>query len=164
MVIEGRLCRQAVTSLVHHLKFIFIDDLHTIFLYLISNWGYIENCEIFKYDESPIIHRDNRISRVHLHIKFSDHMLKRFRVIAKNVTLSIKHSYKRPTLSSRCDVTGDTIIMKFIFMDDLHTIFWYLMSTWGYIEIAKFSKVTKIWGPGELFRHNNHRKLDILSR
>ena len=26
---------------------ILVDDLHTIFLYLLSNWGYIENCEIF---------------------------------------------------------------------------------------------------------------------
>ena len=109
-------------------------DLHTIFLYLMSNWGYIENCEVFKNDESPIIHRDNHITGVHLHIKFSDHILKRFRVIAKNVTISIKYGYRRPTLSSRCDDIGDTIIMKFIFMNDLHTIFRYLTSNWGYIE------------------------------
>ena len=46
----------------------------------------------------------------------------------------------------------------------------YILSfnTWCQIEailkIAKFSKVTNIWGPGEFFRHNNHRKLDMLSR
>ena len=34
------------------MKFILVDDLHTIFLYLMSNWGYIENCEIVKSDEN----------------------------------------------------------------------------------------------------------------
>ena len=32
-------------------KIILVDDKHTIFLYLLSNWVYIENCEIFKTDE-----------------------------------------------------------------------------------------------------------------
>ena len=30
------------------MKNILVDDLHTIFPYLLSNWGYIENCEILK--------------------------------------------------------------------------------------------------------------------
>ena len=30
------------------MKIILVDDLHTILLYLLSNLGYIENCEIFK--------------------------------------------------------------------------------------------------------------------
>ena len=68
------------------------------------------------------------MTRVHLHIQFSNHILKCFRVIGKNVTFSIKHDCRRLILSSRCDLIGDVIIMKFIFVDDLHTIFLYLMS------------------------------------
>ena len=37
------------------MKIILVDDLYTIFLHLLSNWGYIENCEIlkiFKTDEN----------------------------------------------------------------------------------------------------------------
>ena len=30
------------------MKIVLVDDLHTIFLYLLSNWGYIENCGILK--------------------------------------------------------------------------------------------------------------------
>ena len=30
------------------MKIILVDDLHTLLLYLLSNFGYIENCEIFK--------------------------------------------------------------------------------------------------------------------
>ena len=53
MIIEGRLCRHTdITGDVIIMKFILVDDLHTIFLYLISNWGYIENCEIVKSDEN----------------------------------------------------------------------------------------------------------------
>ena len=29
------------------MKIILVDDLYTIFLYLFSNWGYIENCKTF---------------------------------------------------------------------------------------------------------------------
>ena len=35
---------------------------------------------------------------------------------------------------SRCDVIGDIIIMKIIVVDDLYTIFLYLLSNWSYIE------------------------------
>ena len=54
--------------------------------------------------------------------------------IAKNVTISFKYEYRGHTLTSRCDVIGDVIIMKIILEDDLHTIFLYLLSNWGYIE------------------------------
>ena len=30
------------------MKIILVDDLHAIFINLLSNWGFIENCEIFK--------------------------------------------------------------------------------------------------------------------
>ena len=56
-------------------------------------------------------------------------------------------------MTSRCDVICDVIIMKIIFVDDLHTIFLYLLSNWGYIENWEFFKLTKIWGAGELFNH-----------
>ena len=55
-------------------------------------------------------------------------------VSQKNVTKSFKHEYIGHTLTSRCDVIGDVIIMKIISVDDLHTIFLYLLSNWGYIE------------------------------
>ena len=54
--------------------------------------------------------------------------------IAEKVTISFKHEYRRHTLTSRCDVIGDVITMKIILVDDLHTIFLYLLSNWGYIE------------------------------
>ena len=34
------------------MKFIVVDDLHIILLYLMSNYVYSENCEIFKSDEN----------------------------------------------------------------------------------------------------------------
>ena len=51
----------------------------------------------------------------------------------ENVTISFKHEYRRETLTSRCDVIGDIIIMKIILVDDLHTILLYLLSNLGYI-------------------------------
>ena len=48
--------------------------------------------------------------------------------IAENVTISFKHEYRRQTLTSRCDVIGDIIIMKIILVDDLHTIFLCVLS------------------------------------
>ena len=59
--------------------------------------------------------------------------------IAQNVTISFKHEYIKHILTSRCDVIRDFIIMKIIFVDDLHTIFLYLLSNWGYIENRDFS-------------------------
>ena len=43
---------------------------------------------------------------------FSDHMSKRFIVIVKNVVISFKHEYRRPTMTSRCDVTDDVISIE----------------------------------------------------
>ena len=60
----------------------------------------------------------------HLHIKFDDHALNRFRVIAKNVPISFKHEYRRPCLSSLCDVIRDVISMRNIF----HAYFAYGLS------------------------------------
>ena len=40
--------------------------------------------------------------------------------IAENVTISFKHEYRMHTLTSRCDVNSDVIIMKIILVDDLH--------------------------------------------
>ena len=45
-------------------------------------------------------------------MKLSDHMSKRFVVIVKNVVMSFKHEYRRPHLTSRCDITNDVISME----------------------------------------------------
>ena len=60
--------------------------------------------------------------------------------IAENVTISFKHAHIRHTLTSRCDVIGDVIIMKIILIDDLHIIVLYLLSNWGYIENCEILK------------------------
>ena len=60
----------------------------------------------------------------HLHTKFDDHTLNNFRVIAKNVPISFKHEYRRPCLSSLCDVIRDVISMRNIF----HAYFAYGLS------------------------------------
>ena len=65
--------------------------------------------------------------------KFGDDWSKTVTCIAENVTISFKHEYRRHTLTSRCDVIGDVIIMKIILEDDLHTIFPYLLPNRGYI-------------------------------
>ena len=65
---------------------------------------------------------------------FGDDWSKTATCIAENVTISFKHEYRGHTLTSRCDVIGDVIIMKIILVDDLHNIFLYLLSNWGYIE------------------------------
>ena len=61
------------------------------------------------------------------------------------MTISFKHEYSRHTLTSRCDVIGDAIIMKIILVDDLHTIFPYLLPNWGYIENCEISKKFQKW-------------------
>ena len=72
-------------------------------------------------------------------MQFNDHILKCFRVIAKNVTILIKHDCRRPTLSSRYDVIGDVIIMKFIFVDDLNTV----LSFYSWCQIEAILKIAK---------------------
>ena len=89
--------------------------------------------------------------------KFGDDWSKTVTCIAENVTISFKHEYRRHTLTSRRDVIVDVIIMKIILVDDLHTIFPYLLQNRGYIEKCGFFKLTKISGRGELFRHKSHR-------
>ena len=65
--------------------------------------------------------------------KFGDDWSKTVTCIAENVTISFKHEYRRHTLTSCRDVIGDVIIM----VDDLHTIFPYLLRNGGYIEKCK---------------------------
>ena len=73
--------------------------------------------------------------------KFGDDWAKTATCIAENVTISFKHEYRRETLTSRCDVIGDIIIMKIILVDDLHTI---LLSNLDYIENCEiFKKIQK---------------------
>ena len=72
--------------------------------------------------------------------KFGEDWSKTVTCIAENVTISFKHEYRRHILTSRCDVIGDVIIMKIILVDDLHTIFLYLLSNRGYIENREIFK------------------------
>ena len=71
---------------------------------------------------------------LHMWTKFGDDWSKNATCIAENMTISFQHEYRGHTLTSRCDVIGDVIIMKIILVDDLHTIFLFLLSYWGYIE------------------------------
>ena len=69
--------------------------------------------------------------------KFGDDWSKTAMCIAENVSQKMwqfKHEYRGHTLTSHRDVIGDVIIMKIILVDDLYTIFLYLLSNWGYIE------------------------------
>ena len=62
-------------------------------------------------------------TRLHIWTKLSDDWLKTATCISENVTISFKHEYRRPTLTSRCDVISDLINTKNtfcgIFSDDL---------------------------------------------
>ena len=85
----------------------------------------------------PLSYKSYRVlccGSLHMWTKFGDDRSKTATCIAENVTISFKHEYRRHTLTSRCDVIGDVIIMKIILVDDLHTIFLHLLSNWGYIE------------------------------
>ena len=55
-------------------------------------------------------------TRLHIWTKFSDDWLKCATGISENVTISFRHEYKKPTLTSRCDVIGDVIDIKDSFM------------------------------------------------
>ena len=50
--------------------------------------------------------------RLHIWTKFGDDWSKTATCIAENVTISFKHEYRRPTLTSRCDVIRDVINIK----------------------------------------------------
>ena len=77
--------------------------------------------------------------------KFGDDWSQIATCIAENVTISFKHEYRRHILTSRCDIIGDVIIMKKILVDDLHTIFLYLLSNWGYIANCEIFKNFQNW-------------------
>ena len=55
--------------------------------------------------------------------KFGDGWSKIATCIAENVTISFKHEYRRRTLTLRCDVIDDVIIMKIVMVGNLHTFF-----------------------------------------
>ena len=52
--------------------------------------------------------------RLHMWTKFGDDWSTTATCIAENVSISFKHEYRGHTLTSRCDVIGDVIIMKII--------------------------------------------------
>ena len=83
--------------------------------------------------------------------KFGDDWSKIATCIAENVTFSFKHEYTRHTLTLRCDVIGEVIVMKIILVDDLHTIFRYLLSNSGYIENYEIFKTYENLRSGRTF-------------
>ena len=56
---------------------------------------------------------------LHMLTKFSDDWLKIVTSIMENVTISFKHEYRRPTLTSGCDVMNGVISAKIIIWHDL---------------------------------------------
>ena len=54
-------------------------------------------------------------ARLHIWTKFSENWLETVIYISENVTISFKHEYRRPTLTSRCDVISDVINIKSTF-------------------------------------------------
>ena len=51
--------------------------------------------------------------------KFGDDWSKTATFIAENVTISFKHEYRRPTLTSCCDVISDVINIKSTFLESI---------------------------------------------
>ena len=51
-------------------------------------------------------------TKLHIWTKLSDDWLKCATCISENVTISFKHEYRKPTLTSRCDVISDVIDIK----------------------------------------------------
>ena len=90
-------------------------------------------------------HRVLYCGRLHMWTKFCDDWSKTATCIAENVTISFEHEYRSHTLTSRCDAISDVIIMEITLVDDLHTIFLYLLSNWGYIENCEILKNVKNW-------------------
>ena len=82
--------------------------------------------------------------------------------IVKKVTISLKHGYSRPILSSCCDVISDAIVMKFNFVDYIPLIVRYLMPNYVYIENCEIFKSDE--NLRSLFRHKCHRQLGMLYR
>ena len=54
-------------------------------------------------------------ARLHIWTKFSENWLETVIYTSENVTISFKHEYRRPTLTSRCDVISDVINIKSTF-------------------------------------------------
>ena len=54
-------------------------------------------------------------ARLHIWAKFNEDWLKTANRISENVTISFKHEYRRPTLTSRCNVIRDVINIKSTF-------------------------------------------------
>ena len=50
--------------------------------------------------------------RLHVWTKFSDDWLQPATCISENVTISLKHEYRKPNLTSRCDDISDVIKIK----------------------------------------------------
>ena len=48
----------------------------------------------------------------HMLTNFGDYWLKNATWFAENVTISFKHEYRRPNVTSRCDVVKDVISVK----------------------------------------------------
>ena len=77
--------------------------------------------------------------RLHMWTKFGDDWSKIATCITENVTISFKHEYRRQTLTPRCDVIGDNIIMKIKLVNDLHIMFLYVLSNfqkWRKFEVG----------------------------
>ena len=93
--------------------------------------------------------------RLHMRTKFGDDWSKIATCITENDTISFKHEYRRETLTSRCDVIGDIIIMKIILVDDLHIFLPIpvakLRLYWKLRNFQIFSKLTKILGGANFF-------------
>ena len=51
--------------------------------------------------------------------KFGDDKSKTATCIAENVTISFRHEYRRPNLTSRCDVISDVINIKNYFFGSI---------------------------------------------
>ena len=126
-------------------------------------WPTFWSCDLVMEPLSCKCYRVLCCGRLHMWTTFGDDWSKTATCIPENVTISFKHEYRGHTLTSRCDVIGDVIIMKIILVDDLHTIFLHLCQIKAILKTAKFFKLTKIWGPGELFHHKCHRKYVILT-
>ena len=58
-------------------------------------------------------------TRIHIRNNFGDDWSKPATCISENVTISFKHEYRRPTLTSRCDVINIKGTFSGIISDDL---------------------------------------------
>ena len=58
-------------------------------------------------------------TRLHIWTQVSDDWLKATTCISENVTISFKHEYRRPTLTSRCDVINIKNTFLGTIFDDL---------------------------------------------